>query len=345
MNTATPAFASQSQSQPATGTRGDAPSSAQAAAGAHAEYEVEHDTEYEYSSQVDFAQHLAHLTPVTAPGQAVHDFVLHVDPEPVRVDNTVDYFGNHRTYFALTVAHEVLRVRASSRVRLLPRFEELDPQVSAPWEAVRSALQYEAGAAFAPAAEFCFGSAFVPRDARLRAYALASFEPGRPLVAAAIDLMHRIHRDFRYAAGSTDVATPVLEAFEARAGVCQDFTHVMIGCLRSLGLAARYVSGYLYTRARFAQTGAESPPEEAGGVVGADASHAWVAVYCPHLGWVELDPTNDAIPGTGHVRLASGRDYGDVAPLRGVVRGGGEHVLRVAVRLRAVAGPPGVATE
>jgi len=301
------------------------------------EYHVEHDTEYEYSSQVAFAQHLAHLTPLSAPGQTVRGFTLDIDPEPVKVDHTLDYFGNRRTYFALTVAHEVLRVRASSRVRLEPRFEDLDADASPAWESVQTALQYEAGVPFAPAAEFCFASAFVPREARLREYALRSFEPGRPLIAAAIDLMHRIHRDFRYAAGSTDVATPVLKAFEARTGVCQDFTHVMIGCLRSLGLAARYVSGYLYTQARFAHAPGDAAPQEDAGVVGADASHAWVAVYCPVLGWIELDPTNDAIPGTGHVRLASGRDYGDVAPLRGVVRGGGEHLLRVGVRLTLAA--------
>jgi transglutaminase-like putative cysteine protease len=300
---------------------------------------VEHDTAYEYSTQVAFAQHLAHLTPLSAPGQAVRDFTLHIEPPPARVQHGTDVFGNRRTYFALSSAHESLHVRAASRVRLQARFDDLDAQASPPWEEVRGALQYVAGARFVPASEFCFGSAFVPRDAALRDYGAVSFPPGRPLLEGAIDLMHRIHDEFRYAAGSTDVATPVLDAFGARAGVCQDFTHVMIGCLRSLGLAARYISGYLYTRARFAVAAGDAAP--AAGVhdtvIGADASHAWVAVYCPIQGWVELDPTNDAIPGTGHVRLASGRDYGDVAPLRGVVQGGGEHVLRVAVRLTAAA--------
>jgi transglutaminase-like putative cysteine protease len=297
---------------------------------------VEHDTEYQYSSQVAFAQHLAYLTPLSAPGQDVRDFRLDIEPPPSQRHDSPDYFGNLRSYFSLTVAHEALRVRAQSRVRLRQRFSELEPVRSPAWESVRDALVFVAGAPFAPAAEFCFGSALVPRDRALAHYALVSFGPGRPLLAAAVDLMHRIHADFRYDATSTDVATPVLDAFAARTGVCQDFTHVMIGCLRSLGLAARYVSGYLYTRPRFAGL-AQAAGAHGDAVVGADASHAWVSVYCPCFGWVERDPTNDAIPGTGHVRLASGRDYGDVAPLRGVVQGGGEHQLRVAVRLRAAA--------
>jgi transglutaminase-like putative cysteine protease len=154
---------------------------------------------------------------------------------------------------------------------------------------------------------------------------LQSFTPERPLLQAAVDLMHRIHADFTYDTDSTQISTPVLEAFNLKSGVCQDFAHVMIGCLRALGLAARYVSGYLMTQ----------PPPGKARLVGADASHAWVSVHCPLIdingGWIDLDPTNDLIPGTSHVILAVGRDYGDVAPLRGVIRGGGEHKLAVAV--------------
>jgi len=295
---------------------------------------VEHDTQYEYSTQVAFAQHLAHLTPQSVPGQTVTDFRLEIDPVPSKLHTSVDYFGNLRTYFAFIVAHEALRVRTRCRVRLQPRLENLEPSLSPAWESVRDSLRYVAGARFSDATEFSFGSNFVPRDRALHDYALASFAPGRPLAEGALDLMHRIHADFRYDATSTDVATPVLEAFAARAGVCQDFTHVMIGCLRSLGLAAHYVSGYLFTQARFAQA---EPGRQTPAVVGAEASHAWVAVHCPLFGWIELDPTNDAMPGSGHVRLAIGRDYGDVAPLRGVVQGGGEHELRVAVRITAAA--------
>ncbi len=295
---------------------------------------VEHDTEYRYSTQVAFAQHLAHLTPIAGAGQTLDDFSLLIEPAPSRIHASVDYFGNQRTYFALTVAHESLRVRSRSRVRLQERFTELDPERSPPWEDVRDLLQYVAGGEYVQASEYCFPSPYVPRDRILREYALASFPDGRSLVAGAIDLMDRIHKDFRYDASSTDVTTPVMESFAARTGVCQDFTHVMIACLRTLGLAARYISGYLDTQARF-RPGSQLPQGAAAPVIGADASHAWVAVYCPRFGWVELDPTNNAIPGTGHIRLAAGRDYGDVAPLRGVVQGGGEHQLRVAVRVVA----------
>ena len=293
---------------------------------------VQHDTEYRYSTQVGFAQHLAHLTPRSLPGQEVRDFRLDIDPVPSRLHTSPDYFENLRTYFALTTAHETLRVRTHSRVRLQSRFGHLDPGASPPWEAVRASLQYVAGAPFAAASEFCFASPRAPRDAALHAYAAQSFPARRPLLEGVLDLMHRIHKDFRYDVGSTDVSTPVLDAFVARAGVCQDFTHVMIGCLRSLGLAARYESGYLYTQPHFAPA---APAEANPAVVGADASHAWVAAFCPQFGWIEFDPTNDAIPGTDHVRLASGRDYSDVAPLRGVVQGGGEHQLQVAVRIVA----------
>jgi len=378
-----------------------------AAAANGVELIVEHDTEYTYSTQVAFAQHIAHLTPLSAPGQWLREFALVIEPAPTLRHTGTDTFGNARTYFSLNVAHEGLRVQTRSRVRLAPRYEDLDARLSPPWENVRDALQYVAGAPFTPATEFVFSSAFVPYDTALRDYAQVSFGPRQTVLAGALDLMHRIHADFRYAAGSTDVATPVREAFAARAGVCQDFTHVMIGGLRALGLPARYVSGYLFTHparadhaddASFAERSAivapgshpsqsqseppsqaqpasqsqsqsqsqsayefpsgsqsqaashpqsESQPQyhsrsaEAGlapaPLVGADASHAWVSVYCPRFGWVELDPTNDMVPGTGHVRLAVGRDYGDVAPLRGVVQGGGEHHLRVAVRVVAAA--------
>jgi transglutaminase-like putative cysteine protease len=291
---------------------------------------VEHETQYQYSTQVAFAHHLAYLHPLDAPGQAVRDFALDIDPPPAGLSHGRDVFGNRRTYFSLTRPHETLCVRARCRVTLEPRFERLDTAQSAGWEAASRELRFVAGAPFEPASEFCFDSPLVPRGRVLREYGRASFPAGATVLAGALDLMHRIHRDFRYDAASTDVGTTVLEAFEARAGVCQDFSHVMIACLRSLGLAARYVSGYLHTQARFKdqEPGAQT-------VIGADASHAWVAVYCPRQGWVEFDPTNDAVPGTGHVRLASGRDYADVAPLRGVVQGGGDHRLRVAVRIAA----------
>jgi transglutaminase-like putative cysteine protease len=198
-----------------------------------------------------------------------------------------------------------------------------------PWEAARDALRYTAGAPFEPAVEFVQPSPYVPRLAALRAYAAPSFPTGRPVAQGAVELMQRIHRDFEYRPASTAVDTPLAQAFALRGGVCQDFAHLMIGALRMLGLAARYVSGYLLT----------TPPAGQAALVGADASHAWVQVHCPAAGggpgsWLELDPTNARLPDTQHVRLAVGRDYGDVTPLRGVIRGGGRHTLEVRVDTR-----------
>jgi transglutaminase-like putative cysteine protease len=292
---------------------------------AEAALTVVHETEYRYSTRVVFAQHLAHLEPPGDDAQQVEEHSIAIEPAPAGQSRSLDTFGNARFFFGLSVPHDTLRVVARTRVRVRSRFDAVEPAASPPWESVRDAYLYAAGAPYQPAAEFSYASPFVARAAVLRDYALGSFGPSRRLLEAAIDLMHRIHADFRYQAASTQVSTPLLEAFAARTGVCQDFAHVMIGCLRSLGLAARYVSGYLRTE----------PRPGAGRLLGADASHAWVAVHCPRNGWVELDPTNDLIPATGHVRLAIGRDYGDVAPLRGVVHGGGEHSLRVAVKVSA----------
>ena len=218
------------------------------------------------------------------------------------------------------------------------RRRRCSPAASPPWEQVRERLRYVAGTPFEPATEFVAPSPYVPLLTALASYAAPSFAPAQPLASAAIELMHRVHRDFGYETAGTEVHTPLMQTFERRAGVCQDFSHVMIGALRALGLAARYVSGYLLTM----------PPDGSGGapLVGADASHAWVALWCPDTpglasSWLELDPTNDCMPGTSHVRLAVGRDYGDVTPLRGVIRGGGSHTLQVRVST-ALERAPGV---
>jgi transglutaminase-like putative cysteine protease len=199
---------------------------------------------------------------------------------------------------------------------------------------VRERLRYVAQAPFVPAVEFAQPSPYVPRLDALRAWARADFDAGRPLAEAALALMQRLHREFRYQAASTQVDTPLAEAFARRTGVCQDFAHVMIGALRMLGLPARYVSGYLLTQSAEGQA-----------LLGADASHAWLQVWVPGTpgvpedGWLDLDPTNVAVPATDHVRVAVGRDYGDVAPLRGVIRGGGRHTLAVGVTTRRLDAP------
>lgn len=302
------------------------------------ELEVVHETRYAYSAPVSLAHHLAHLQPLSDEHQELlaHDLVTDPDADARHVGS--DAFGNACLWFSRAQPHDRLLVRAISRVRLQPRFEQLQPAASPPWDRLAQDLRYVARGPYDPAVEFTLPSPYVPRLEVLRAYAAPSFPPGRPLAEAALELMQRIHADFDYCSASTQIDTPLERAFELRAGVCQDFAHLMAGALRMMGVPARYVSGYLLTR----------PPGEDSDLLGADASHAWVQVYCPHTpgvpsgadpvagGWLDLDPTNNLVPGSGHVRLAVGRDYGDVTPLRGVIRGGGGHSLAVAVQTRVV---------
>jgi transglutaminase-like putative cysteine protease len=304
-------------------------------AGLQSALEVTHETVYEYAQPVAQSHHIAHLRPLADTAQRVLESELRMEPAPDAMRDSQDSFGNACVHFALCRPHQSLRVLATTRVEVQARFSDLDPDSSPPWERVRDALRYVALAPFDPAVEFVQPSPFVPRHESLRRYGLLDFLPGRPVAQAAQSLMRRIHTDFRYQVRSTDISTPVAQAFEQRAGVCQDFAHVMIGVCRMLGIPARYVSGYLLTR----------PAADGPALVGADASHAWVQVYVPGTrgvlndGWLDLDPTNDLVPGVEHVRLAIGRDFGDVTPLRGVIRGGGAHTLRVGVTTRKM--PPG----
>jgi transglutaminase-like putative cysteine protease len=283
---------------------------------------VVHETTYDYAPAVKTAQHLAHLRPADRFGQRVLRHGVRISPQPAQWSESVDVFGNTACFFGLQAAHEQLRVVADSVVSTsAPQV----PHVSLPWEVARERLRYHRGAEYDPAAEFLFASPYVPRHQHFVNYARASFLPQRPLLEAARDLMARIHADFAYVSQATDASTPALEALALRKGVCQDFAHVMLGCLRSLGLPARYVSGYLLTE----------PPPGQSRLVGSDASHAWVSVYLPAErgpgAWADLDPTNDRAPGEDYVTVAIGRDYADVSPIRGVIQGGAGHTLRVAV--------------
>jgi transglutaminase-like putative cysteine protease len=290
------------------------------------ELRVSHQTITRYSTRVEVAYHCAFLHPRDMGRQRVADFALSIDPSPSHRTNAPDSFGNLRTEFALYQPHEILAVQAESRVWLEPRPEPLPVSSSAAWDSVASGMRYSLGGSFKPASEFVFASPHVPLMPALRAYAAPDFTPHRPYLEAAIALMERIHGDFAYEPGVTDVDTPLREVFQQRRGVCQDFAHLMLGMLRALGLPARYVSGYLLTR----------PLPGQARLTGADASHAWVSIWCPELGWVDLDPTNSVLPDGGHVTVAIGRDYGDVMPLRGVIRGGAEHVLEVLVDVAPV---------
>ena len=250
------------------------------------------------------------------------------------MSETTDVFGNARTFFSLQAGHEKLKVVAESVVRTHAR-APADSEIT--WEQARERLRYHRAAAYDPATEFTFASAYVPLHDAFRDYARPSFVARRPLIAAARDLMTRIHADFSYRSDATDITTPALKAFEMRKGVCQDFAHIMLGCLRGLDLPARYVSGYLLT----------SPPDGRPRLIGSDASHAWVSVYVPGENgpgaWADLDPTNNRGSGEDYVTLARGRDYGDVSPLRGVIHGGAKHTLRVAVTVSPLAASVGQA--
>ena len=299
---------------------------------------VTHDTRYRYAARVEGALHLARLTPLEHARQQVRAFDLEVTPDPGIYVTEADAFGNRYTYFTLNLPHEELFVRSRSVVRVMPSAYTVAPRgvmpaaiaepgiYGTPWEQVRGTLAYRVGQPYVAASEFVFDSPHVMAAAALATYGAESFTPGRPLVQGAWDLMRRIHADFSYTPNSTDVNTTAQAALELRRGVCQDFAHVMIGAMRSLGLAARYVSGYLLTE----------PPAGQPRLIGADASHAWVEIFDPawpeDQGWLQLDPTNDRAPGDDYVMLAIGRDYADVAPLRGVIRGGGaDQVLDVGV--------------
>lgn len=283
---------------------------------------VLHETAYDYVPPVRTAQHMAHLKPANTGRQRLLSHRLTVDPEPAQQTEAVDVYGNTRSFFSLQFSHDTLRVLAESLVETAA--SEV-PAESPPWPEVTERMRYHRGAQYDPASEFIFASPYVPRDDAFVAYAQPSFPEGRPVVEAARELMQRIHADFEYETTATDVNTPALEALALRKGVCQDLAHVMLGCLRSLGLPARYVSGYLLTE----------PPAGQPRLVGTDASHAWVALYLPAREgpgiWVDFDPTNDRTAGEDYVTLAIGRDYSDVSPMRGVIHGGASHSLRVAV--------------
>ncbi len=290
---------------------------------------ITHETLYDYTPAVETAQHVAYLQPLDTPRQTALSHQIEVSPTPAQITHSVDIYGNHRVFFSLQTPHTQLRVVAHSEVQT--RAPEA-AESSITWEALREQFRYHAGAAWSAAAEFSFASARAPRHEEFAAYARPSFGPGVSALAGARDLMKRIHTDFTYETASTEVNTPPLEALAQRKGVCQDFAHIMLGCLRSLGLAARYVSGYLLTHP------APGQPR----LVGSDASHAWVSIFLPDLpdaqegqGWYDLDPTNDrdgwGTPGGDYVTLATGRDYADISPIRGVIHGGGQHTLKVAV--------------
>jgi transglutaminase-like putative cysteine protease len=282
-------------------------------------YRITHITTYDYADSVAVCQNIAHLMPRDADRQTHGESVLEIEPEPAILEERIDYFGNPTTYFTVQENHKTLRVKVSHEVRVKPQLPPVTE--SASWESVRDRLKTDRSSEWLTAYEYTFDSRYCAAAADFAEYARVSFTPGRPIHEAGLDLTKRIFTEFIYDPVATTIATPVREVFKSRRGVCQDFAHLQIACLRSLGLAARYISGYLSTVA---------PPGRPR-LIGADATHAWVSLYTGDTGWLDLDPTNNQIPGDRHILLAWGRDYEDVSPIRGVILGGGQHTVTVNV--------------
>jgi transglutaminase-like putative cysteine protease len=294
-------------------------------------YKIVHRTTYRYKYPVSLGNHVACLKPRTLPRHRLTQSELKIEPTPATQIERQDYFGNTLCFFTVQEPHHELVVEARSEVVLdnnqapSPNLSDgLIPQLS--WEAVVEELSADHSPEGTDAFQFSFESPRICIRPEYAAYAAESFTTRRAMPEALRDLTTRIHHDFRFDSKSTNVRTPTEEVFKKRRGVCQDFAHVQIACLRSIGIAARYVSGYLRTY----------PPPGKPRLIGADASHAWVSAYCPGLGWLDMDPTNDVVPSDGHVTLAWGRDYGDVSPLRGLILGGGAHTLKVGVDMEPI---------
>ncbi|MGC3963772.1 MAG: transglutaminase family protein [Rhodocyclaceae bacterium] len=291
-------------------------------------YRIDHITEYQYDEAVTLSYQVAHLRPLDTPWQRCIDHVVEVTPSPDQQQDTADYFGNPTTRFELAKPHTVLRVRAHSLVNV-SRAKASQP-TSLPWEEAAAHFRQPilASQDERSACEFLFATPHTPTNALVRAFAAEVFTPQRPITDALTALTELIHEGFDFDPDATHVGTSLNEVLALRRGVCQDFTHLMIAAVRAMGLPARYVSGYLLTR----------PPPGQVRLVGADASHAWVSAFVPGCGWLEFDPTNNVQPENEHIVLAYGRDFSDVSPLRGVILGGGNHALDVAVTVEPAAG-------
>jgi transglutaminase-like putative cysteine protease len=310
-------------------------------------YRIHHLTRYIYDESISVCHNLAHLLPRDSARHLWHFAELDITPTPAVRTERYDYFGNRVVFFAIQEPHRQLEVVARSEVDLEAQTSQPLFTSDHPWEQTRdrflAARNLSGAGAQLPDAlrrdvldayQFTYASPYIQWTPEIAAYAAVSFPPGRPIQEGLLDLTARIHKDFRYDASATTISTTLPEIFQARSGVCQDFAHFQIGCLRALGLATRYVSGYLLT----------APPPGKSRLIGADASHAWLSVFLPdthipqspqdqyHSGfWLDLDPTNNCIPSDKHITVAWGRDFGDVSPLRGVLLGAGRHQIQVSV--------------
>ena len=288
-------------------------------------YQVTHETTYRYSVPVPLCHNETHLLPRDTPRQRCQRHELEVRPGVNHVDRCLDYFGNHVQFFTLHEPHQELSVVAKSEVSVTGAVY-LTPEATPPWEEVRESTRKAVDPKAAAAEQFAVDSPYAAASSEINDFAAPSFAAGRPWLEAVLDLTLRIHREFVYDPAATNISTPLTEVLRLRRGVCQDFAHLQIACLRSLGLPARYMSGYLLT----------APLDGQPRLVGGDASHAWLAGWCPELGWVEFDPTNNLVPSLDHITVAWGRDYSDVCPIKGVFIGGGQHAMQVSVDVEPI---------
>lgn len=286
-------------------------------------YKVVHKTVYSYSGPVSLCHNIARLVPRNTARQRCKSSRILIDPYPDVLTEYEDFFGNKVMYFAIQREHKDLRVTVLSEIEKNKGSLEISLYGDTPWEEIKRQLSAEAHV-FTDALQYIPETSMTAISAPVADYALESFKPGRPLFSAAQDLMQRIHRDFIFQPGFTTIATPLSELMKERRGVCQDFAHLAIACVRSVGLPARYVSGYLETL----------PPPGVEKLNGVDASHAWFAVFIPDMGWVEFDPTNNQLPAEQHITIGWGRDYADIAPMKGVILSSGTHQLGVSVDVR-----------
>jgi len=291
-------------------------------------YRVTHVTDYRYGESVPLSHNLVHLRPRDTGRQVCHGNSISIAPEPATRRDRIDFFGNHMSWFAVQEPHDGLRVESRSEVDV-SGFQQSLQLATSSWEETARLIASRRDSATLEARQFTFDSAYVRRDRQLADYARPSFGTDRSLLEAVTELTNRIYKEFKFRAGATTVGTPILDVLRDRHGVCQDFAHLQIGCLRSLGLAARYVSGYLLTHT----ASGERP------LAGGDASHAWVSVYFPDYGWIDFDPTNGLIPSLEHITVAWARDYDDISPVKGVIVGARRHDLTVSVTVTPLSLP------
>jgi transglutaminase-like putative cysteine protease len=290
-------------------------------------YEISHKTLYRYETPVVHSHQRLHLTPRPVERQTIASHALLIEPAPTIRRDTTDAFGNPVVTLEIDRDHSTFTVQSTSRIEVQAR-APIDPAQSTPWELVRDRLRSGPPPFDLDVVQYASASRLTAPTLAVAEFASEFFTPGRPVIEAAFDLSQRIFRDFKFDPTATDVSTPIAEVLRIRRGVCQDFSHLALAAIRAMKLPGRYVSGYLLTRPAPGQVKLR----------GADASHAWISVWDPGFGWVDMDPTNGLIPTDEHIAIAFGRDYDDINPVSGIILGGASHSVTVSVDVDAVAG-------